>query len=204
MDLEQLGLAYSSSRPFTKNKERIQKFKQTGDSRYIYQNKLDRACFQHDLAYGDFKDLTIRIASNKILLDKAFNTAKNPKPHGYQRGLASIVYIYFDKKTSGGAIKNENICNKELLQELHKPIVRKSKKKKVHSSFIDKMWGADLTDMELINKFNKESRFYYVLLIFSVNMHVLFLWKIKKVLELRMRLEKFLKNLIVNEKSMGR
>ena len=79
------------------------------------------------------------------------------------------------KKTSGGAIKNENMSNKELLQELHKPIVRKSKKRKVHSPFIDKIWGADLTDMELINKFNKGSRFYDVLLIISVNMHVLFL-----------------------------
>ena len=175
MDLEQLGLTYGSCRPFTKNKERIQKIKQAGDSRYIYQNELDRACFQRDLAYGDFNDLTSRTASNKILRDKAFNTAKNPKHHGYQRGLASIVYIYFDKKTSGGAIKNENMSNKELLQELHKPIVRKSKKRKVHSPFIDKIWGADLTDMELINKFNKGSRFYDVLLIISVNMHVLFL-----------------------------
>ena len=83
------------------------------------------------------------------------------------------------------------MCNKKLLQELHKPIVRKSKKKKVHSSFIDKIWGADLTDMELINKFNKGSRFYYVLLIFSVNMHVFIPLKDKKgIKKLRMRLKK--------------
>ena len=78
-----------------KNKERIQKFKETGNSRYIYQNKLDKACFQHDLAYGDFKDLTRRTASDKILCDEAFNIAENPKYDGYQRGLASMVYNFF-------------------------------------------------------------------------------------------------------------
>ena len=78
-----------------KNKERIQKFKETGNSRYIYQNKLDKACFQHDLAYGDFKDLTRRTASDKILYDEAFNIAENPKYDGYQRGLASMVYNFF-------------------------------------------------------------------------------------------------------------
>ena len=78
-----------------KNKERIQKFKETGNSRYIYQNKLDKACFQHDLAYGDFKDLTKRTASDKILCDEAFNIAENPKYDGYQRGLASMVYNFF-------------------------------------------------------------------------------------------------------------
>ena len=73
--------------PFTKNKEKIQKFKETGDSRYIYQNKLDKPCFQHDMTYGDFKDLTRRTASDKILHEKTFNTAKNPKYNGYQHDL---------------------------------------------------------------------------------------------------------------------
>ena len=73
-------------------------------SQYIYQNELDKACFQHEMAYGDFKDSTRRTASDKILYDKAFNIAKNPKYEGYQRGLASIVYKFFDKKTSGSGI----------------------------------------------------------------------------------------------------
>ena len=60
-----------------KTKKRIRKFKETGDSRYIYQNELDKACFQHDMACGDFKDLSRRRASDKILRDKAFNIAKN-------------------------------------------------------------------------------------------------------------------------------
>ena len=66
------------------------------------------------MAYGDSKDLTRRTASDKILCDKASNIAKNPKYDGYQLGLASIVYIFFDKKTSGRTVKNENISNKEL------------------------------------------------------------------------------------------
>ena len=69
-----------------------------GDSPYIYQNQLDEACFQHDMAYGDFQDLTRRTASDKILRDKVFNVAKIRKYDGYQRGIASMVYKYFDKK----------------------------------------------------------------------------------------------------------
>ena len=98
MHLRQPGFTYSACGPFTKNKERIQKFKETGDSQHIYQNKLDKACFQHDMAYGDFKDLTRGTASDKILHDKAFNITKNLKYDGYQRGLASMVYKFFDKK----------------------------------------------------------------------------------------------------------
>ena len=80
-------------------KERIQKIKETGDSRYIYQNKLDKACFQHDMTYGDFKDLTRRTVSYKKLCDKAFNINKNLKYDGYKRGLASMVYKCFEKKS---------------------------------------------------------------------------------------------------------
>ena len=71
-----------------KHKEKIKKIKETADSRYIYQNELDKACFQHDIAYGDFKRLDRRSAADKVLYDKAFDIAKNPKYDGYQRGLA--------------------------------------------------------------------------------------------------------------------
>ena len=77
------GFAYSACRRFTRNKERIQKFREIGDSRYIYQNELDKACLQHNMTYGDFKYLTRRTASNKKLCDKSFNIAKNPKYNGY-------------------------------------------------------------------------------------------------------------------------
>ena len=79
-----------------KNKQRIKKFMQKGDTNYIYKNELDKACFQHD--YGDFKDLKRRTQSDKVLKNKAFAIARNPKYDGYQRGLASVVYKFFDKK----------------------------------------------------------------------------------------------------------
>ena len=104
--LRQPGLIYCACGPFTRNKERIKKFKETGDSQYIYQNELDKASFQHDMAYGDFKDLTKITASDKILRDEAYSIAKNPKYDGYQRGLASMVYRVFDKKSSGTGNKN--------------------------------------------------------------------------------------------------
>ena len=76
MNLRQPGLTYNAWGKFTKNKKIIQKFKETGDSRNIFQNELDKACFQHVTAYGDFKDLTRRTGSDKMLSDKAFNIAK--------------------------------------------------------------------------------------------------------------------------------
>ena len=122
------------------------------------------------MASGDFKDLTRRTTSDRILHKKAFNIPKNLKYDGYQRGLASTVYKFFVKKATSGAIKNEIISNKELAEELHKPIIRKFKKRKVHSSFIDNIWGADLADMQLISRFDKEFSFCYMLWIFSLNM----------------------------------
>ena len=88
----------------------MQKFKETGDLQYIYQNELDKACFWHDMAYEDFKDLIRRTASDKILCDEAFNIAKNPK-YEYQRGLASMIYKIFEKRASGSGIRNENMSD---------------------------------------------------------------------------------------------
>ena len=141
--------------------------KETRDSRYIYQDKLDMGCFQHNMAYGDFKDFNRTTVADKVLRDKAFNISKNPKCDGYQRELASMVYKFFDKKTvslvdrstSGGTVKNEVISNKELAEELHKPVIRKFEKRTLHSPFIDNIWGADLADMQLISKFNTGCRF---------------------------------------------
>ena len=106
MHLKQPEFTYSACGSFTKSKGGIQKFKETGDSRHIYRNELDKACFQHDVAYGDFKDLAKRTASDKVLRNKAFNIAKNTKYDGYQRGLASLVYQFFDKKSTSLADKS--------------------------------------------------------------------------------------------------
>ena len=111
------------------------------------------------MAHGGFKDLAWRTFADKVLRDKVFDVAKNPKNDWYQRGIASMVYKYFDKKTSGSGIKYENIFDKELAEELHKPIIRKIKKRKVQSPLIDNIWGAYLADVKLISKRNKGFRF---------------------------------------------
>ena len=127
MHLKQPGFTYSPCGPFTKNKERIQKFKETGDLRYIYRNELDKACFQHDMAYGDFKDLTKRTAADKVLRNKAFNIAEDPKHDGYQQGLASMVYKFFDKKTAGSSIKSMP-QNEQLAEEFINPLLANLRK----------------------------------------------------------------------------
>ena len=149
MHLKQPGFTYSACGPFiTKNKETIQKFKETGDTSYIYKNELDKACFQHDMPYGDFKYLARRTASDKVLGDKAFNIAKNPKYNGYQREIVSMVYKFFDKKSallpgksvSGGGIYKNVDSSEQLAVEIHKPIIRSFKKRAVYSGFKDNIW----------------------------------------------------------------
>ena len=125
MHLKQSRFTYSACELFTKNTDRIQKFKETGGTNYIYKNELDKACFQHDMVYGDFKDLARRTASDKALRDKAFNIAKNPKYDGYQRGLASMVYKFFDKKSAGSGVNMKAMSDEQLAEELHKPIISK-------------------------------------------------------------------------------
>ena len=123
MHLRQPGFTYSACGPFTKNKERIKKYMTTGNTDFIYKNELDKACFQHDMAYGKSKDLVKRTQSDKVLRDKAFKIASDPKYDGYQRGLASMVYKSFDKKSKGSGIINE--FNYQLANELHKPVIKK-------------------------------------------------------------------------------
>ena len=137
MHLKQPGFTYSACGPFTKNKERIQKFKETGDTSYIYKNELDKACFQHDMAYGDFKDLKRRTFSDKVLRDKVFNIAKNSKYDGYQRGLTSMVYKFFEKRSKGSGVNIEATYDEQLAKELHKPIIRNFEKRTVYSGFKD-------------------------------------------------------------------
>ena len=145
MHLKQPGFTYSACGPFAKNKERIEKFMQTGNTEFIYRNELDKACFQHDMAYDKSKDVAKRTQSDKVLRDKVFKIASDPKCDGYQRRLASMVYKFFDKKYSGSGIANEP--NYQLANELHKPIIKKFNKRKVYSSFRDNICSGDLADM---------------------------------------------------------
>ena len=145
MHLRQPGFTYSACGAFTKNKERIQIFKKAGDTNYIYKNELNKACFQHDMAYGDFKDLAKRTFADKVLRDKAFKIASDQKYDGYQRGLASMVYRFFDKKSQGSGrplsfvlrpplrdasqLAN-NKENMQLADELHNQLLENLKKEK--------------------------------------------------------------------------
>ena len=97
MHLKQPGFTYSACGPFTKNKERIEKFMQTGNTDFIYKNELDKGCFQHDMAYGKSKELVKRTESDRVLRDKVFKIASNPKYNGFQRGLALMVYKFLIK-----------------------------------------------------------------------------------------------------------
>ena len=129
----------------------MQKFKEARDPRYFYQSELDKVCFQND----------------KILRYKAFNITTYPKYDGYQIGLTSIVYKFLIKVSIIlCGIINENISNKKLAEELHKPITRKFEKRKVHSFFKDNIWGADLAHIQLISKFN--SRFRFLLCVINI------------------------------------
>ena len=162
MHLKQPQFVYSSCGPFTRHKERIKKFKQTGDTRYIYRNDLDKACFQHDSAYADNKDLLNRTKPDKVLKDKAYNIASNPEYDGYQRSLASMVYKFFDKKSMGSGTAKPNSLERIvkdgssiLADELHKPVIKKFNKRKVYSQFKDNIWGVDLANTQSLSKRNK-------------------------------------------------
>ena len=196
MHLGQAQFVYSACGLFAKNKERIQKFKGTGDTSYIYKNELDKAWFQHDMAYGDFKYLAERTAADKVLRDKAFKIASDQKYDGYQRGLASMVYKFLDKKSSGSGLANKE--NIQLANELHKPIIRKFNKRKVYSSFKDNIWGVDLADMQLLSKFNKGYRF----LLFVIDIFSKYAWvfplKDKKGVSIVNAFQTVLKSLIIN------
>ena len=121
--------------------------------RYIYRNELDKVCFQHDSAYGDHKDLINRTEADKVLRDKAYDIASNPEYDGYQRGLASMVYKFFDKKSTGSEITRDS--SSILADELHKPIINKFNKRKVYSQFKDNIWGVDLANMQSLSRKNK-------------------------------------------------
>ena len=133
-------------------------------------NELDKACFAHDAAYSDSKNLTKITVADKMLRNRAFNIAKDPKYDVYLRGLASMVYKFFDKKSKRSGVVNTKLRpqNQQLAEELHKLIIEQFEKRKVHAAFKDNIWVADLADMQLLSKYNKGIKFLlYVIDIFS-------------------------------------
>ena len=155
MHLRQPQFVYSACGPFTRHEEKIKKLKKTGDTHYIYRNEPDKSCFQHDSAYADHKDLINRTKSDNVLRDKAYNIASNPEYDGYQRGLASMVYKFFDKKSMGSGVKKLKDSSLILADELHKTVIRKFNKRKLYSQFKDNIWGVDLADTQSLSKKNK-------------------------------------------------
>ena len=128
---------------------------QTGNINYIYRNDLDKACFQHDINYGKYKVLKKITESDKVLREKAFKIASNPKYDGYQRGLASVFFKLKDKKSKGSGIKS--MSNQQLASS--KTNYQKIKKKEVYSLFKDNIWAVDLSDYA--SKYNKVIRFLF-------------------------------------------
>ena len=126
---------------------------QTGNTDFVYRNELDKACFQHKVAYGKSKDLTRRTQSDKALKDKAFKSARNRKYDGYQRGLASMVYKFFQRKSGGSDVASEP--NYQLANELHRKIIRKFKRQKAYSSFRDSIGDVDLANIQSLSKYNR-------------------------------------------------
>ena len=143
LHLKQPRFTYSACAPFTKHRERIQKFRETGNLKYLYRTELDKACFAQDAAYSDSKDLAERTISDNILKDRANKISRNRNYDGYQRALASMVYKFFDKETGSGISVNE-----QLAKELHKPVIEKFKRRKVYARFKGNIWAADLAEME--------------------------------------------------------
>ena len=171
MHLKQPGFMYSVCGPFTKHAERIKKFKQTGNTSYIFKNELHKACFKHDSAYADYKDLLNRTRADKVLKDRTYEIASDPKYNDHQRGLASMVYKFFDKKTSGSGASGAN--NVKLADELHKPVIKKFSKRKVHSSFKGNIWGVDLADKQLLSRQSKGVKYLLCVIDLFSNTHLL-------------------------------
>ena len=176
MHLKQPGFIYSACGPFTRNKEKIEKFIQTGNTDFIYRNELDKACFQHDMDHDKSKDLAKRTQSENVLRDKAFKFASDPKYDGHPRGLASMVYKFFDKrsdlldKSSRCGVANEP--NYQLASELHRQIIKKFKRRNVYSSFRDNIWGVDLADMQSLSTYKKRIKY----LLCAINIFSIYAW----------------------------
>ena len=162
LHLKQPGFTYRACGPFTKHRERIQKFRETGDLKHLYRNELDKDCFAHDAAYSGSKDLAKRTISDKILKGRAYEIARNRNYDGYQRALTSMVYKFFNKKTGSGVMTTSKAgvsVNEQPAEELHKPVTKKFKRRKVYARFKDNIWAADLAEMESLPSKNKNAKY---------------------------------------------
>ena len=144
MHLKQPGFTYSACGPFTKHHERTQRFGETGNFKHLYRNELDKTCFAHDAAYSESNDLTKIIILDSFLKDRADEIARNLGYDAYQKTLASMLYLVFDKKTGSGISGNE-----ELAEELHK----------FYARLKDNICATDLAEMESFSSKNKNVKY---------------------------------------------
>ena len=162
LHLKQPEFSYSVCGTFTKHCKRIQIFRETGNLKHLYRNKLDKSCFAHGAAYSESKNLAKRSISDRILKDGAYEITRNHGYDGYQRALASMGYTFFDKKTGSGASVNE-----KLAEELHKPVTKKFERRKVYARFENNVCTADLAQMEASPSENRNVK--YLLCIIEKN-----------------------------------
>ena len=180
MHLKQPGFTYSGCVPFTKNKERIGKFMQTGNKDFIYKRELDKACFQHDMAYGKSKNLAKGLNQTKLLRDKAFKVASDPKYDGYLKEDQFQWFSSFLIKNLGGGVaalfpyKSATKPNYQPANELHRQIIQKFKRQNVYSSFKDNIWDGDLADMQSLSKYNKGIKY----LLCAIDLFSKYVWVI--------------------------
>ena len=145
LHLRQKEFTFSASGSFAKYREKIQSIKETSNLKYIFKNELDKTCFSHDVAYAD-KDVAKRTVSEKILKDRTYDISWNPKYDGYQRGLVTMVYRFFDKKT-----RSRPNINEVLAQELQKTDIKNFKRREVHARVNDNIWAVDFAEMRSLS-----------------------------------------------------
>ena len=144
---------------------------QTGrNTDFVYRNELGKSCFQHDMVYGKSKDLAKRTHSDKVLRDKAFKIASDPKYDGYQGGLASTVYKFFEEKSSVSGVEAEP--NYQLANTLYKHIIKKFRRRKIYSCFRNNIWDIDLADMQSLRKYNKGIKY----LLWAIDLFSIYAW----------------------------
>ena len=147
---------------------------ETGDTRYIYKNNLDKACFQHDMAYNKYKYLDKRTQSDKNLKDNALKIAVNPRYNEYERGLASMVYkFFFDKKSKGAGLKkHKQLKVMSFINQLLKTLKKGKCILPIKKILPINIWGVDLADMQLINKHKKWIKY----LLCAINLYSKYVW----------------------------
>ena len=168
--LKQPGFTYRACDLFTKSKEKS-KDSRKQEIQILFTKMILIKLFSAFMVFGKYKDLNERTQSDKVLRDKAFEIANDPKYDGYQSWLASMLYKFFDKTSTGSSANF--ISNQQLANELHRPFTRQFKRRKFYSSFKDNIFGADLTDMQLIGKYNKRGIRY---LLCAIDLFSKYVW----------------------------